>query len=148
MVAIRGVHPFIHVFSPFAFFVFFTLPPSIREDRATSHIRTSGCWRAIAAAAPGRWERRHRVCVEVPCHGSDNKLLLATGGDRGDVILATPGCVVAYNVTTSRVRQVNIDASRRDTVSPSAVVFRESLVWHPFFDARPHPSLPLFSFCS
>ncbi|CAM0907319.1 unnamed protein product [Alopecurus aequalis] len=101
-------------------------------------------------AAPGRWERRHRVRVEVPCQ-SDNRLLVGIGGDGGNVILGTLGGVVAYNVRSRTVRQVvRIDASRGDIiVYPSRVVFRESLVRHGFFDARPHHGLPgVFSFCT
>jgi hypothetical protein len=99
------------------------------------------------SAAPGTWERHVRI--EVPCH-TDNRLLIATGGDGGDVILGTPGGVVVYNVRSGTVKQVmDIDASRSDTVvSPSRVVFRESIVRHRFFEARPHPGLRYFSFCS
>jgi hypothetical protein len=80
------------------------------------------------------------------CH-TNNRLLIATGGDGEDVILETTGGVVAYNVMSGTVRQVvDIDSSKGDTVSPSRVLFRESLMWHRFFETRPHPGLRSFNF--
>ncbi|CAM0907324.1 unnamed protein product [Alopecurus aequalis] len=95
-----------------------------------------------------RWERRHRVRVEVLCPTHRGKLQLAASGDGGDVVLGTRGGVVAYNMRSGTVRKVvGIDTSRGgEAVLPLRSVFRESLVRHGFFDARPHPGLPLFSF--
>ncbi|KAM0868966.1 hypothetical protein ACQ4PT_040977 [Festuca glaucescens] len=98
--------------------------------------------------AAERWERRHRVRVEVLCHKHEGKLPLATGGDGGDVVLATCRGVVVYNMRSGTVwKVVGVDASRDDDpVLPPRSMFRESLVRHGFFEARPHPGLPLFSF--
>jgi hypothetical protein len=99
-----------------------------------------------ATGEDGRWERRYRV--EVPWR-QDDTLLLAAGGDEGDVILGTRRGVVAFNVRSGTVRQVvGVGASRKDTIAPSRRVFRGSLVRHDFFEARPHPGLPLFRFCA
>uniref|UniRef100_A0ACD5YBG5 Uncharacterized protein n=1 Tax=Avena sativa TaxID=4498 RepID=A0ACD5YBG5_AVESA len=106
----------------------------------------------VCATATGEeitWERRHRVELtwHVQMSWQDDRLLLAAGGDRGDVVLGTHHGVVAYNLRSGAVRQVD-RASRGDTISPSRRVFRGSLVRHGFFDARPHPGLPLFRFCA
>jgi hypothetical protein len=97
-----------------------------------------------------RWVRRHRV--EVPWQDDrlllqEDRLLLAEGGDGGDVLLGWRRGVVAYNVRSGTVRQVvGVDASRHGIISLSRRVFRGSLVRHDFFEARPHPGLPLFRF--
>jgi hypothetical protein len=105
---------------------------------------------AAATGKDGRWERRHRV--KVPWHAvpwqDDDRLLLAAGGDGGDVILGTNRGVVAYNARSGTVRQVVGVASTDHTISPSRRLFRGSLVRHDFFEARPHPGLPLFRFCA
>ncbi|KAI5008721.1 hypothetical protein ZWY2020_009769 [Hordeum vulgare] len=96
------------------------------------------------AAAEGTWEHRHRVEV---CWSVERPLLVA-GGDGGDVVLGHNSGVVAYNLRSRTVRQVvGGDASTGDThLLPSRHVFRESLVRHGFFEARPHPGLPLLLF--
>ncbi|XBI89348.1 hypothetical protein VPH35_027171 [Triticum aestivum] len=97
------------------------------------------------ADTEGTWERRHRV--EVPWPIVERPLLVA-GGDGGDVVLGHNPGVVAYSLSYRTVRQVvGVDASRDGTrLLPSHHVFGESLVRHGFFDARPHPGLPSFSF--
>ncbi|KAI5008727.1 hypothetical protein ZWY2020_009775 [Hordeum vulgare] len=82
--------------------------------------RFAGPWKAVAR---GRWRRR-------------------------DVVLGHNSGVVAYNLRSRTVRQVvGGDASTGDThLLPSRHVFQESLVQHGFFEAQPHPGLPLLLF--
>jgi hypothetical protein len=89
-----------------------------------------------------RWVRRHRVRVEVVGYDHYGRLPLSAGGDGGDVLLGTRDGVVACNIRSGTVRKVV--GAGDDPILPSRSVFRESLVRHGFFDARPHPGLPLF----
>jgi hypothetical protein len=95
-----------------------------------------------------RWVRRHRVRVEVVGYEYDHygRLPLAAGGDGGDVLLGARDGVVAYNMRSGTVRKVV--GAGDEPVLPSRSVLRESLVRHGFFDARPHPGLPLFKFAA
>uniref|UniRef100_A0A453ART1 Uncharacterized protein n=1 Tax=Aegilops tauschii subsp. strangulata TaxID=200361 RepID=A0A453ART1_AEGTS len=81
---------------------------------------------------------------------ADHKAV-ARGGSRrrGRVVMGLNQGVVAYNLRSRTVRQVvDADESGDDPLLlPSRYVFRESLVWHGFFEARRHPGLPSFRFC-
>jgi hypothetical protein len=99
-----------------------------------------------AATGKERWERRHRI--EVPWKAY--RLVLAAGDDEGHVVVGMQRGVVAYNVRSGTVRLVaGVGASGGgQAVDPSRHVLRESLVRHGFFERRPHPGLPFFSFCT
>ncbi|XP_051219836.1 uncharacterized protein [Lolium perenne] len=99
-----------------------------------------------AATGKERWERRHRI--EVPWKAYT--LVLTAGDDEGHVVVGTKLGVLAYNVRSGAVRLLTgVDASGGpQAVDPSRHVLRESLVRHDFFERRPHPGLPFFSFCT
>lgn len=110
---------------------------------------------ALVDYGRGEWERRHRVTVPwrfskanlQPDQRKLRKYLLSApvaGVDGGDVILGSSFGFVVYNVREKKmVRTVDLEC--KDAVM-SRHVFRESLVQHPFFDARPWPGLPLLQF--
>ncbi|KQK14758.2 uncharacterized protein LOC112270072 isoform X2 [Brachypodium distachyon] len=92
-----------------------------------------------------RWVLRHRV--EVPWRAHWPTVVYGTEDGSGDVVLGSGYGVVAYNMRSGAARRVVIDdvrESKEERLLLSRRVFRESLVRHGFFDARPHPGLPLF----
>jgi outer membrane protein assembly factor BamB len=99
-----------------------------------------------ATTGKERWERRHRIKVPWKAYW----LVLTAGDDEGHVVVGTKLGVLAYNVRSGAVRLLTgVDASGGgQAVDPSRHVLRESLVRHDFFERRPHPGLPFFSFCT
>ncbi|KQK14757.2 hypothetical protein BRADI_1g18424v3 [Brachypodium distachyon] len=97
---------------------------------------------AAEAGGAMRWERRHRV--EVPWYAERPTVVAGAEDGSGDVVLGSDYGVVVYNVRSGAVRRVVIDGVSERLLLSRIGVLKESLVRHGFFDARPHPGLPLF----